>query len=300
MPSARGHSGHTLGHVWSPPGAIVTSTPVRVVVVRAWSETADPRMMEFEGTLRALGIDVVDHYVRAAPTDRDMVAWARRAIEELAHTDVGARPTHVLGYCLGGHLLIEMLAVWATQGHRPVYAGLIDTWSRQPLFRLEQGIERRYEVSWPMRVRIQARAVSDPALLPWRRIARAWWQAARRGAALTCSPAAHVRQRRRRREQDNWWSVHLAYDWVWSILEVPLYLYNCTDSVANEFEGDPTLGLSAHLRGGYALRLVDGDHLSCLAGAEGVRLAALIQADLAGVDALRIDARRAGPGDPSR
>ena len=79
----------------------------------------------------------------------------------------------------------------------------------------------------------------------------------------------------------NWHGQHLAYDWFYPRLTMPVHLYNAEDSVS-DMGGDASMGLAPYLVSGFSVDVLPGtDHRSCLADVHADELIALIQRDRA-------------------
>jgi thioesterase domain-containing protein len=242
-----------------------------LISVRGWSVEDDPRYPAFVEHLQASGVVVEDLWV---PPDgfATMADWAAAVIVEL---DRRAHPLHLIGYCLGGHVLWEATSQLEAAGRPPAYIGLIDCWYQTPAVRLDRGIYGRYAVSWSRRARQQAGRVAPPRQEAPSSIVRSWFSRAGRTAARTLRGRSHARRRPGIR---NWHGQHLAYNWQYPRLRTVLHLYNADETAADH--DDPSLGLSIYLNGGFTVDLVAGtDHKTCLDGAARDTIAAAIARD---------------------
>ncbi len=137
-------------------------------------------------------------------------------------------PLHLLGYCLGGHILLEAIGQLQSSGRHPAYVGLIDCWYRPPAHWVDRGIYSRYGVAWFRRVRLQAGRMAPPAPEPLAVILRSWLVRLARTTGRALRGRTPARQRPSIR---NWPGQHLAYNWFYPRLLVPVHLYNSQDSV---------------------------------------------------------------------
>ena len=224
--------------------------------------------------IRNAGWVVENVYVAPEPYS-SMRQWAQATLAEIVRRGYAEQPLRLIGYCLGGHLAIEVLALLSNPGDTPAYAGLIDTWDRTPVDQMRSRIYHRYRVGVRRRVRHQLLALTRPEPVRLRSALFEWSRAAALWAPL------HLNTRiRGHRKKSHWYRQHLAYNWTYSAVNVPVHLYNSIESIRKN-GGDQTMGLSPNLRGGYVLRQIGGDHDSCVSEPHVDRLADLVLADLA-------------------
>ena len=262
-----------------------------LISVRGWSAEDDPRYHAFVGRLRDSGVEVVDLWV---PPDgfATMGLWSaavRAEVDALLGGSggvdaqaVGAGAAdgslHLLGYCLGGHILLELIAQLQDAGRAPAYVGLIDCWYRPPAHWIDRGIYGRYGVAWPRRLRHQLGRLTPPRVEPVAVVARSW---AVRAARTSVRVARGGRVAAKRGRILNWHGQHLAYDWFYRRLRVPIHVYNAEASVA-DMDDDPSLGLSMYLTGGFTAEVLAGtDHRTCLEPPSGDQLTGWIARDRA-------------------
>lgn len=259
--------------------------PLRLVVVRGWPAEGDDLMARLLGLLAEGGMAVEDVFVDPAGCG-SMAEWATLVVGEIDRRLEPSEPRLLLGYCLGGHVTIEVTAALTAQGRPPTHVALVDTWDRSPAYQLSHGIYRRYRVGWRRRVRHQLQTLTRPGAV---RVAPA---AGHYGVALVkwiprWVSEVVVQRGRPRLRKSHWWGLHLAYDWTYSVLDVPVHRYNAEVSIIDN-DGDPSMGLAANFRGGSVLRRIGGDHITCLREPHVERLAALVVADLASPLAIAI------------
>jgi thioesterase domain-containing protein len=246
-----------------------------IISVRGWSAEADPNYLLFLARLRERGFIVHDIYV---PGDDmpDFQAWVSAVISEINRCAPTPLERNLLGYCLGGHLLLGVVAALIARRECPRYLGLIDVRDLSPLAQLNWGIYGDFRVPWRRRVRHHARLLAGPLPLPgWGAVLRAW------GRALRKTAARWARLRQHGVKTDGAWrQLHLAYGETWPALHRPVFVYTTSHFIA-ENDGDPTLGLAPVFRSGYALRTFEGHHSDMLIGADGSALLTRIAEDLA-------------------
>jgi len=243
-----------------------------LVVVRGWEAHDESRFPGFLEQLRHAGVDVVDLYQPAGDA-RTMGEWAARLVDELP----AGGPQRLLGYSLGGHLVLAMTAILADRGEAPGYVGLVDTWLRSPQYSMLAGVYWRFGVGWRRRVRHQLLSLARPDPVP---VSVMVQDAARRFARTLLSIRKKGLMTRRRPRIPNWDGQHLMYEWAFPPLDVPVHLYNAVGTIEQN-GNDPSMGLAPHLRAGYVLRTMAGDHHTCLAPPNRELLTEAVVADLA-------------------
>jgi hypothetical protein len=232
----------------------------QLISVRGWTAVDDPRYPAFVDAVRAGGVDIHDLFV---PGDSfaTLGDWARAVVAELASVAVPGEPLHLVGYCLGGHLVWEVVGQLEAIGTRPAYVGLIDCWYRPPAQWVDRGIYHRYGVGWHRRVRHQAGRLAPPRNERLSAVVRSWVVRFARTAGRSMRGRTLGRERLKVR---NWHGQHLSYDWFYPRLRVPVHLYNSEESVA-DMDGDPSMGLAPYLIAGFDVRVfADTQHWTCL------------------------------------
>jgi len=232
---------------------------MQLVVARGWSEELDPRHPVFLDRLRAAGVDVLDVY--SSPdgfrTFDDWIASYVDTIVELVPDR--EQPLRCLGYCVGGSILIGAAELLRDRGYRIDYVGLVDARVETTLQRLAHNIHHRAKVPRRIRLRYFMRSVGAPFDESVRQILRAWVSARIRtaGSLFTKGP----RFLRRRREAA-WPVLHLSYSAKLPPGTLPHHRYVARESV--ELYGDPSLNAAGYSHGGYVLRIIGGDHFTCI------------------------------------
>jgi thioesterase domain-containing protein len=248
-----------------------------LISVRGWSADDDPRYPAFVERLRDSGVDVHDLFVPPDPFPT-MADWARAVIAEISTVALAGEPLHLLGYCLGGHVLLEVVGQLQASAQMPGYVGLIDCWYRPPAHWVDRGIYGRYGVAWSRRVRHQAARIAPPHAERPSVVLRSW---AIRTARTTGRVLRGRTSSRQRPEILNWQGQHLAYDWFYPRLTTPVHVYNAEVTV-DDMGGDPSIGLSPYLVGGFEVQVLpDSGHRTCLQPPTSERLIELIGRDRA-------------------
>lgn len=234
-------------------------TTGRLVVARGWSEQVDPRHAAFLQRLRDAGVDVLDLHLPAesSPTFEHWVIRYADAID--AAVPDRSEPLRCLGYCVGGSLLNEVGGRLTARGRRFAYLGTVDARQETTRHRLEHNMNARAQVPRRARLYVFLMSSGSPVLEPLHRTLKAWAVARVRtlGSLVTKGPRFL-----RTRHDPAWHTVRLSYGAVLRGSSVPVHRYVARDSVTKY--GDLSLNTAAWSRGGYALRIVGGDHFSCL------------------------------------
>lgn len=92
--------------------------------VRMWTEEAHPSYLAFMDEMRTTGLEVIDifdpHHGHASLDD-----WAEGVTNRLFEQWLPGTELHLLGFCVGGELLITALPILESRGIRTDYVGLI-------------------------------------------------------------------------------------------------------------------------------------------------------------------------------
>ena len=246
-----------------------------LISVRGWPAALDPRYPQFVEQLRGRGLVVHDIFVDGKG-QTDLRAWASAYLNEIERLPITPDQRQLLGYCLGGKILLEITHQLCARGEPPRYVGLVDARDLAPLIQMQRGVYRKYRIPMHRRVRHQARTVLEM----WVRAARlsfGKWRA--RG------------YRRTQPEGDYWAEMRHSYSANLRVIGCPVHLYNTSDYIGENL-GDATLGLAPILRGGVALRTFESTHLGCVDGAGAEPLVNLVVEDLRSPSALWVDQRR--------
>lgn len=246
-----------------------------LVVVRGWSEAVNPDFIIFMQELREAGHEVIDIF--SLPTGyRDFGQWADDVIAEIERRTPPGRPLHLIGYCYGGNLLMNAVTKLESRGADLEYVGFIDVRRDSPGMRLTRGLDALYQVPWPVRIRQQLIRLVPPSREPFSVVASSVLRRAVRSVVEL--PKRGWRSRRRRipaiHEQ---LALSLAWEFDW--MSTPVHFYVSPDSMERYAPGDPSLGHSIRLRGGCAVRFIEGTHESCICPPNSAELIERITTD---------------------
>lgn len=256
------------------PDATQSALP-KLIAVRGWSADVDPTYLKFIDEMRATGCEVVDSFVT-----HDGFAtfgeWADASIESALAHHIEGEPLHLLGYCGGGTLLTEGLRTIERRGLRPSYVGFIDVRAGHPKIRLQRGFDSIYAVPWTQRIRHQLVRLTPPDRESFGAVANS---VLRRTVKSTISYPKRGWRSRKLRIPIIHRQAELAARWEFNSIVTPAYLYNCMHSIDHNWPGDPSLGRAGLLKGGFAVRIIEGDHHSCLQPPNSADLIAQITND---------------------
>lgn len=259
---------------------------ITLISVRGWPVDLDPRYPQFIERIRQEGIVVHDVFVPGIDKS-SLEEWASAYLAQIDALGVERHERRLLGYCLGGHVLLEVAHQLCTRGEPPCYLGLIDVRDLPPLVQVQRGIYRKYRLPVRRRIRHHARLLSGPYAPPTLRMVARTWARAIRG---TLGMWKARRFRRARPDGEYWWEARLAYSATFREITSPAHLYNCAETIDDNL-GDLTLGLAPVLRAGFALRTLDGTHLGCVDGEAAEPLVRLVTDDLRAASSPWIDQR---------
>lgn len=251
--------------------------PLAVTLAHGWPEAIDGRSLMLRDELEAAGVEVSLLYADPAGCTT-FGEWIDRYVERLDEQHPPAEPLRLLGYCFGGAVCHDLTAALVALGRPLAYVGMVEAWIPSGEYRIVNGVFRRYRVPWRVRLRESLFDVSRPNGLPVRRMAKAWLSAFVKWPPRWFRDVV-IRRGRPRRRKSEWAALSVVWKWMHRDVDTPVHLYHTPDSIAR-IDGDPSLGLSPYLRGGYTLRLVSGDHATCTELPHRVELVRAIVADL--------------------
>lgn len=255
-----------------------------VTLLHAYPFEFDGRSVMLRDALAAEGVEVVLAHVDHTGC-RTFAEWADRFADHIVDEHQTDEPMRLLGYCIGGVMCVEVAARLTARGRPPAYVGLVEAWSPSPLTRLVDGTYRHYRVPWRNRIRGALFELSRPHGPRARTIAAAWTMALLKWPPRWFRDVV-IRRGAPRRRKSRWEPLRLAWALDRSSLDIPVFAYHTAHSTAL-MNGDRTLGLSPHLRGGFVLRTVGGDHAACTDHPHLEDLARVISVDLDLVEAGR-------------
>ena len=258
-----------------------------LISVRGWPTTLDPRYPQFIEQLRGRGLVVHDIFVHG--TDHtDLRAWAAAYLDEIENLPIAPEQRQLLGYCLGGKILLEVAHQLCARGEPPRYVGLVDARDLTPLIQAQRGLYRKYRIPLQCRLRNQARLLTEPYKPPSVRTVLTVWVRATRVSVGKWRARGY---RRSQPEGDYWTELRHSFSANLRDIGCPVHLYNTSEYIEENL-GDATLGLAPILRGGVALRTFESTHLGCVDGATAEPLVSLVVGDLRSPSAVWVDQRR--------
>ena len=242
--------------------------------IRGWSATDHPGGVAFVDELRAVGIEVVDVYVPPAGFT-DLAGWARAAIEMIDGTRIPGQPLHLLAYCVGGNLSLEVVRQLEAREEMPEYVGFIDVREDQESYRLSRGLDGLYQVPWGVRLRLLLVRLTPPDRETFGAVLESVMRRAVR--SLREFPSRGWRSRKRRKP-NLFAALHLPYSWEFRRIVTPVHCYNSPSTIARYSPRDPSMNIGQYLSGGYCIRSIEGDHEHCLDPPHAAGLIELIEA----------------------
>ena len=252
----------------------MTSLP-QLFVVRGWSAEVNPDFIGFMQELRDAGHEVVDIF--GMPTGhRTFGEWGDDVIAEIVERAEPGRPLHLIGYCYGGNLLMNAMVGMERRELDIEYVGFIDVRRDSPERRLSRGLESLFQVPWPVRIRQQLLRLTPPYLEPFSTVVRSVLRRSLRSVIELPTRGWRSRKRRKPATQEHL-TLSLAWEFDW--ITTPAHLYVCPDSMDRYAPGDPSLGHSLRLRGGFVTRDIDGNHETCIRPPHSERLVETITQD---------------------
>lgn len=236
-------------------------------IICANDRAGDPRLHAFIDRLNGSGWRV-EAIVEDPLPHGDMGAWAAAVRSRLVDAGGASQRLHLLGYCSGGDIALQVLHGLEADGVGVGYIGFIDTRQSSPAVRLRHGDYGRHGMGRSRRIREQLGRLAPPesaAIVP---LLGSWATAIVSGPPRQFGRRFRHRHRygllgRGRRSDRRWWAAHLAHDWCYPSITAPVHLYGTEVSIQRS-EGDPSQGMSRFLLGGFTVRRIEGDHLSCI------------------------------------
>lgn len=160
----------------------------------------------------------------------------------------------------------------------PAYVGLIDTRRDPAERRLRKGLDALHLLPFSDRVRLQLGRLAPPEVEP---VSAVLGSILRRSVRSVIELPQRGWRSRHRRRPETWTQSRMNYMWNYRPITIPVHLYNCANSMRRYTPGDPSLGYALRLRGGYVLRMIEGDHDNCILPPRSAAVSELIAADRA-------------------
>ena len=243
------------------PDSPTRSVPLPVLYsIRGWLQEVNPAYITFVEEMRETGIDVVDIYV--PPTGfRTFGEWAIAVVEAIDSHRHDDEPLHLMGYCLGGVAMLVVIAEFERRAISPACVSMIDVRMYRHDFRLQRGFDSVYQTPWPVRLRgllirltppdresfgSVASSVLRRSIRSVRELPKRGWRSHKRRI-----PAVHEEQA-------------LAFAWEFDAISTPVCCYNTQASIDLYTQNDPSLNMGAYLQGGFVVRMIEGNHETCI------------------------------------
>ncbi len=228
--------------------------------VRGWSEEINPAYITFVAEIRDRGYEVIDIHI--GPTGfEDLGQWSAAVADAVMAQARPDEPLHIMGYCLGGNLLMNALVRFEACGVRPEYVGLIDVRRNAPVDLLQKGLYSLLQVPWSKRVTTQLARLAPPVNEPFGSVLAS---VLRRSVRSVIELPKRGWRSKKRRNPAIYDELAIAARWDFSSVTTPVNLYVCDSSLDRFAPGDPSLRTAPRFRGGFVVRRVAGNHENCI------------------------------------
>ena len=257
--------------------AALPSSPTLPVLfsVRGWSQEINPAYITFVDEMRDRGYEVIDIHI--GPTGfADLGAWSAAVADEVTAQARVGEPLHIMGYCLGGNLLMNALVRFEECGVQADYVALIDVRSNAPADLLRKGLYSLFQVPWSKRVRSQLGRLAPPNYEPLGSVLSSVILRSVRSVIELPKRGWRSRKRRNPATHDE---LAIGASWSFSSVTTPVHLYVCDSSLDRYAPGDPSLNTAPRFRGGFVVRRVAGNHENCIERPNSTGLIDVILAD---------------------
>jgi thioesterase domain-containing protein len=243
------------------PDSPARSVPLPVLYsIRVWLQEVNPAYITFVEEMRDTGVDVVDIYVPPAGF-RTFGEWAIAVVEAIDSHRHDDEPLHLIGYCLGGVIMLVVIAEFERRAISPACVSMIDARMYSQDFRFRRGFDSVYQTPWPVRLRGLLIRLTPPDRESFGSVAPAVLRRSIRSVREL--PKRGWRSRKRRIP-----AVHeeqaLAFAWELDSISTPVYCYNTQASIDLYAPNDPSLHMGRYLQGGYVVRMIEGNHENCI------------------------------------
>lgn len=258
------------------PDSSTQSVPLPVLYsIRGWLQEVNPAYITFVEGMRDTGVDVVDIYVPPAGF-RTFGEWAIAVVEAIDSHRHDDEPLHLMGYCLGGVIMLVVIAEFERRAISPACVSMIDVRAYRQDFRLQRGFDSVYQTPWPVRLRGLLIRLTPPdresfgsvfssvvrrSIRSARELPKRGWRSHKRRI-----PAVHEEQA-------------LAFAWEFDAISTPVCCYNTQASMDLYTQNDPSLNMGVYLQGGFVVRMIEGNHETCIDTPHAAGLIKKITAD---------------------
>jgi len=262
------------------PDSSTRSVPLPVLYsIRGWLQEVNPAYITFVEGMRDTGIDVVDIYV--PPTGfRTFGEWAIAVVEAIdSHRHVD-EPLHLMGYCLGGVIMLVVIVEFERRAISPVCVSLIDARMYSGLDRLRRGFDALYQTPWPVRLRGLLIRLTPPDRESFGSV---FSSVVRRSVRSVRELPKRGWRSRKRRIPAVYNEQELAFAWEFEAISTPVCCYNTQASIDLYAPNDPSLHMGRYLQGGFVVRMIEGNHENCIDTPHAAGLIARINEDRSSV-----------------
>ncbi len=260
--------------------------------VRGWSEEINPSYITFVDEMRGRGYEVVDVHI-GPKSYEDLGQWSAAVADAVMAQARPDEQLHIMGYCLGGNLLMNALVRFEACGVRPEFVGLIDVRSNAPVDLLRKGLYSLLQVPWSKRVTSQLARLAPPVNEPFGAVLSS---VLRRSVRSVIELPKRGWRSKKRRNPAIYDELAIAACWDFSSVTTPVNLYVCDSSLDRFAPGDPSLRTAPRFRGGFVVRRVAGNHENCI---EAPNSAGLINAIIADRSVARTGPVRVEASNPA-
>lgn len=243
--------------------------------VRGWLQEVNPAYITFVDEMRATGVDVVDTYVPPAGF-RSFGDWANAIVEKIIDAHPDGEPLHLMGYCLGGTIMMVVIAELERRTISPACVSIIDAREYSPRARLHRGLDALNLTPWPVRLRGLLVRLTPPDR---ETLGAVTTSVVRRAIRSTIELPKRGWRSRKRRIPAVFDELVLAYAWEFDAISTPVHLYNTQASMDLYAPGNPSLNIGRYFQAGFVVRMIEGNHENCIGTPHATTLIERINAD---------------------
>lgn len=243
------------------PDTTTGSVPLPVLFsVRGWSQEINPAYITFVDEMRGRGHEIIDIHIGPQGFE-DLGHWSAAVADAIMARATAGEPLHLMGYCLGGNLLMNALVRLEACEVRPQFVGLIDVRRNAPRDLLHKGLFSLYQVPWSKRLTstFERLAPPDPE-----RFGAVLVSVLRRSVRSVIELPKRGWRSRKRRNPAIHEELAIGARWNFSSVTTPVHLYVCESSLERFAPGDPSLNTGPRFHGGFLVRRVAGTHENCI------------------------------------